>query len=106
MKKISLITGLLFMVSMANAQINRDRMQLNIPTNAQVTMHKIIPDWSGYMTDPGQPTLKVRERHYQLGNTQVRLRSYQHQARRRQFYDQHLQRKSHLEWLAICFVKP
>lgn len=71
MKKISLIAGLLLMVSMANAQINRERLKLSTPINTQVTMQKIVPDWSGYMTDPGQPTLKVRERHYQLGNTQV-----------------------------------
>ncbi|OWY24748.1 hypothetical protein C7N43_30705 [Sphingobacteriales bacterium UPWRP_1] len=38
--------------------------------NTQIAAVKIVPEWSNYITDPAMPTLKVRERHYLIGNTQ------------------------------------
>ncbi|OWY20893.1 hypothetical protein C7N43_13245 [Sphingobacteriales bacterium UPWRP_1] len=63
---------LLFVVNTISAQMSRASM-LKTTTNmnrAEVAAVKIVPDWSGYMETPDLPGLKVRERHYIIGNTQ------------------------------------
>lgn len=66
----SLVFFVLVAVSPLYAQL-KSTMQRTAKFNTQVAMVKIVPEWSNYITDPNMPTLKVRERHYTTGNTQI-----------------------------------
>ena len=76
MKKNLLIAliGLVSLVFTQNVFAQYQSMKMKktvIDNNYDQFKHKIVPDWSRQINDPAIPTLKVRERHYVLGDNQI-----------------------------------